>query len=95
MPHPLDKRERFLLGKWKGEKRTKEETAGWFWPRMTEEEIKENLRVWSYRRRNTTKICGGSCCKNPRRNGWEGKRGQLTMQEIRHGLLKKLDPFED
>jgi len=82
MPHPRNRRERFLVGKRKGEYRAKADTFGWSWFRMTEEERLEYLRRWAYLRRDTTKICSCSMCGNPRRNHWE-KDGR-TMQEKRY-----------
>lgn len=29
------------------------------------------------------KTCNGCCCKNPRRNGWQGRQGRMTVQERR------------
>ena len=91
MPHPRNKRERSLIGKRKGEKRAKGETGGWTWETFSEEEKQERLRIWSYRRRDTTKICSCHMCGNPRRVEWN-KKDKLTMQERKLEKIEELDP---
>lgn len=72
MSHPRNRRERFLIGKWLGEKRAKGMSASW--ESRTDEWFKRTSRLF----RNTTKICSCLCmCANPRR------RGELTMQELK------------
>lgn len=85
MPHPRNRRERFFIGKRKGEVRAAGETCGFTWSHRTEEEKQESLKRWAYLRRETTKPCSCSMCGNPRRNRWGKKSEQLTMQERRLG----------
>ena len=58
MSHPLNKRERFLVGKRKGLKRV----PSWIYSK--EERIK-----WGRTHRNTTKNCNCIMCRNPRKSG--------------------------
>lgn len=81
MPHPRDRRERFLIGKRKGEIRAAGETGGFTWRDRTDEEKQESLKRWAYLRRNTTKLCSCKMCGNPRRSRWGKKNERLTMQE--------------
>jgi hypothetical protein len=75
MSHPTNRRERFLKGQYKGEKRA----FGMFSAKFRQEHPESFVR-WIYRYRNTTKLCGKSCCTNPRHNGFKDR---LTMQEKR------------
>jgi len=84
MPHPRNRRERFLVGKHKGVKRAKGETAGWTWSAWIGEERKKAQDRWAYLRRNTTKICSCAMCGNPRRSRWGKKKERLTLQERRY-----------
>jgi len=71
MSHPRNRRERFLFGKLKGEKRARGMSAA-------ETVVPEWFERTSRMLRNTTKICSSlRCCGNPRR------RGELTLQEIK------------
>ena len=75
MSHPLNKRERFLVGKRKGRKRAKR-----YWnnfPYLTDEdERKKLIESNSQSRRNTTKLCSCEMCGNPRKYYRE-----ITLQE--------------
>ena len=75
MSHPRDRRERFLIGQHKGEKRARCMVSSLDWVKSPEW-VKTTIR----RHRNTTKLCGRPCCTNPRNNGWGP---ELTMQEIK------------
>lgn len=92
MSHPQNKRQRFAIGKHKGEKRSKGETRGFYWQERTEEEKEESLKKWAYRRRNTTKTCSCNMCRNPRHNEWEPKKCRVTLQERKYALR---DPIEE
>ena len=77
MSHPSNKLERFLLGKHKGEKRSKGYWNGFLFEKdvnKRREKLKEDSKI----RRNTTKLCSCSMCGNPRRKSWKDK---LTLQE--------------
>jgi hypothetical protein len=74
MSHPVDRRERFLIGKHKGERRV---------PPGIKFHSPEDEKRWYYRRRNTTAVCSCSMCGNPRRNDWNKGRDKLTMKEQR------------
>lgn len=78
MSHPKDRRERFLKGQYKGEKRA----FGMFSAKFRWE-CPESFIKWVRRYRNTTKLCGQSCCTNPRHNGWNTGRSGLTLQELK------------
>jgi hypothetical protein len=81
MSHPKDRRERFLVGKKLGEKRGFGYWNGFKF--IEDEKVKQkDLRIASYKRRDTTKLCSCSMCGNPRRVAWKGK-DKLTMQERR------------
>ena len=78
MSHPTNRRERFLKGQYHGEKRA----LGLY---SYQERLKrpENFERASRILRDTTKLCGGPCCANPRHSGWNKNRGRLTMQELK------------
>ena len=94
MSHPRNKRERFLVGKRKGEKRANGLTGP--------------LDLWSnewYARtnralRSTTKICSCPMCCNPRHSIYNKGKDRITLQErqsddyYRDGLFRafKQDP---
>ena len=74
MSHPLNRRERFLIGDCKGRKRC----AG-YWRGVTDGA--PDWWLWNQRkRRDTTKLCSCTGCGNPRRHF-----GERTVQERRHG----------
>jgi len=76
MSHPCNKRERFLIGDREGRRRSK--------GRCNFRTVKERQKyqdAFRKRYRNTTKLCSCEMCGNPRR-----LRGELTMQERRHGV---------
>lgn len=73
MSYPRNKRERFLIGNYKGRKRV----SLWFLDSKPYERKGLKERFIKYHR-NTTKKCNGVCCGNPRRYF-----GQLTRQELR------------
>ena len=86
MSYPRNKRERFLIGKRKGKKRSDLYWGNYnyfnifpdsvFKKRSREEFIKRGRQL----RRNTTKLCSCVICgNNPRRYS-----GELTLQERRH-----------
>lgn len=75
MSHPQDKRERFLIGQHKGERRVIGYSVMFF-------KSPEEKKRWISRRRNTTTLCNCSMCCNPRRDKWN-KKGRLTLQERR------------
>lgn len=72
MSHPRNKRERFLIGKHKGEKRAEglleSRTCRWF---------VETSRAL----RNTTSLCSCHMCGNPRHSVYSKGDTRLTMQE--------------
>jgi hypothetical protein len=76
MSHPTNRRERFLVGQHKGEKRA----LGLY---SYQERLKrpEGFQLGAQRLRDTTKLCGGPCCANPRHSGWEKSGSRFTMQE--------------
>ena len=69
MSHPIDRRQRFLIGMRKGEKRAKG-----YWNRVAG--TPEWFKLQGALRRDTTKLCSCPMCGNPRR-----LLGELTMQE--------------
>jgi hypothetical protein len=75
MSHPIDRRERFLIGFYHGIRRIKGENGRFGCTR-------EHFEEWSRKRRNTTKLCSCAMCGNPRRKAWK-KKDQITFQEIR------------
>ena len=79
MSHPTNRRERFLKGCYKGEKRA----LGLY---QYEERLKypENFERAARVLRGTTKLCGRPCCANPRHNGWNQGLGKLTLQELKY-----------
>jgi hypothetical protein len=77
MSHPVNRKDRFLRGKFKGEKRAKGYWNG-FLHIHDAEKRKEFLEKNARSRRNTTKLCSCAMCGNPRRVSWKNK---LTMQE--------------
>jgi hypothetical protein len=79
MSHPKDRHERFLIGKKLGEKRGYRYWNGFKFIR-DEEQRKEDLRIASFKRRDTTKLCSCMMCGNPRRMSSK-KDVKLTMQE--------------
>lgn len=74
MSHPTNRRERFLKGKHIGEKR-----ALGLYPYKDRLEHPENFERAARALRDTTKLCGGPCCANPRHNGFKDR---LTRQEL-------------
>jgi hypothetical protein len=76
MSHPVNRRERFLLGLHKGEKR-----ASGMFSSTFRREHPESYDKWARRYRNITKVCGKACCANPRHNGWNSGKDKLTRQE--------------
>ena len=80
MSHPLNRRERFLIGDRKGRKRGYRYWNGFKYFYEDPQKREEYLKSAGYRRRNTTKLCSCSMCGNPRRVSWKDK---LTMQEKR------------
>lgn len=79
MSHPVNRLDRFLISKHKGEKRAKGYWNGFLFVKDVEQrklDLEKNARL----RRNTTKLCSCSMCGNPRRKAWKDK---LTMQEKR------------
>lgn len=77
MSHPVNRRERFLFGQHKGEKRA----FGLFSKKYRREHPEAYIK-WARRYRDLTKKCD-TCCANPRHNGWNpGKQG-LTRQELK------------
>ena len=80
MSHPKDRRERFLKGKTKGEKRAFRELGGEKFLWEDPKKRKKLLERASYLRRNTTKLCSCSMCGNQRKVAWN-KKDKLTMQE--------------
>jgi len=61
MSHPLNRRARFLTGKQKGFSRVLGMADSSF--SYTEKRFIETAKLL----RNTTKICSGHCCENPRK----------------------------
>lgn len=85
MSHPRNKRERFLVGKRKGEKRA---------DGLCGNDSRES--EWFVRTaramRDTTKLCSCTMCIGPRRNPWNKGDGKLTTQEIKakHAAIAQL-----
>ena len=53
----------------------------WWWPSTTtEEDILEQARHMA----NNMKVCGRSCCCNPRHSGHNKGKQKLTVQERRY-----------
>ena len=81
MSHPIDRRQRFLIGKKLGKKR-----AFGYWKGYKSENVElertEWARIASYKRRDTTKLCSCEMCGNPRYKAWK-RKDQLTIQEKR------------
>lgn len=75
MPHPRNRRERFLIGQRKGEKRARAVGHG-----FSEPPSGPWFMTTSVRLRKTTKLCSCYMCGNPRKFYKE-----LTMQEKRIG----------
>jgi hypothetical protein len=86
MSHPTNRRERFLKGQYKGEKRA----FGMFSESFRQKHPESFVR-WIQVYRNTTKLCGQPCCTNPRHNGWNEGLGKLTMQELKFVEKVKTD----
>ena len=74
MSHPTNRRERFLIGKNRGEKRA----FGQYNGSPTLQRNPEFMRRAEYLRRDTTKLCSCSMCGNPRKKAWKDR---LTLQE--------------
>lgn len=66
----------------KGKKRTKYLYRPLSW---TDKEWQRHLERMRQLHGDTTKLCGGTCCQNPR------KRGELTLQELKQLDLEKSD----
>jgi hypothetical protein len=81
MSHPINRLERFSFAQCKGEKR-----AFGMFSADFRRKYPESFAKWIRRYRNTTKLCGKSCCTNPRHNGWGNK---LTLQELK--FKEKID----
>jgi hypothetical protein len=86
MSHPTNRRERFLKGKHLGEKR-----ALGLYTYLERIKRPEAFKVGARRLRDTTKLCGGPCCANPRHNGWEKSGSRFTMQERKFEEKIKFD----
>ena len=84
MSHPTNRRERFLKGQYKGEKRALGEMDHFTNKQNT------NFEKWASHRRDTTKLCSCSMCGNPRRTAWKGK-DKLTRQELKFKEKISLD----
>jgi len=76
--HPSNKRDRILKGKRKGKKRVDMLLLG------SPPDEKFRLRL-EHLHRDTTKLCGGVCCANPRR-----KYKEKTIQERKAELDKEI-----
>lgn len=92
--HPVNKYERYEIGKKKGKRRTKE----FFGPMKHMDEVKkrELIQESEHIRRDTTKVCSCYGCGNPRKFFEE-----ITMQERRAAdshlesdLLESLSGFD-
>lgn len=75
MAHPKNKRERLEVGNRKGKKRIE----GWNLP---EQFVEEQVHL----HRDTTKCCGGMCCKNERK-----VYGTKTIQERKADIEDRID----
>lgn len=84
MSHPKNHHERFEVGVRKGRKRV----ILWDVGHNERPNIEDYRRVWIQHHRDTTKICGGWCCKNPRRYD-----GALTRQELKE-IERNGHPFQ-
>jgi hypothetical protein len=73
MSHPKDRRDRFIIGQNKAEKR-----VSLMFSEKSRRERPEVVAANVQRHRDTTKRCGRPCCTNPRHNGYKDR---LTMQE--------------
>jgi len=89
MSHPANRRERFLFGQHKGEKRA----LGMFSAKFRRE-YPESFAKWIYRYRNTTKLCGKLCCTNPRHNGWGNNKDKLTRQELKENERENINEYK-
>jgi hypothetical protein len=84
MSHPKNRLERHVIGYHHGVRRSNGYSGRWPLPKeWSEEKVKE----WKERdiglRKDTTKLCSCSMCRNPRHSGWYNSGDQLTMQERR------------
>ena len=79
MSHPCNKRESFLIGDRKGQRRVVGHCIY-----KTKGDRQEYLDIARKRQRNTTKRCSCEMCGNPRKYF-----GDLTMQERRYGTDPK------
>lgn len=73
MSHPVNKRERFLIGVKKSKKR-----VALFMSYKEKVNDPERVKHWERHHRNTSKTCSCPMCGNPRKYS-----GELTMQEQR------------
>lgn len=91
MSHPRNKKERIEIGNRKGKKRI----INWMWfkpSRWSDDEWAKYLLKQQQLRRDTTKLCNGDCCRNPRRSKWNKGKSRLTNQEKRQ-LEKEQGPL--
>jgi hypothetical protein len=80
MSHPKNRRERFEISVRKGYRRATQI--------FSYNEVKkksENYEHVAHKLRNVTKLCGKSCCRNPRKNGWNKNKHCVTIQERKFG----------
>lgn len=77
MSHPVNRRERFVIGDTKGKKRGYGYWGGFYYMRDAKER-EEHLAIASRKRRNTTKLCSCAMCGNQR------KLYGLSMQERKY-----------
>ena len=81
MSRPINKHERFLVGKRKGQKRA---TGYWRYVREWKSPVSVKESDWKNKqaclRRDTTKLCSCVMCGNPRR-----LLKEITIQEKRYG----------
>jgi hypothetical protein len=82
MSHPRNKKERKEIGNRKGKKRI----LNWMWfkPLSWSKDKWDEYQLRQIQlRRDTTKLCGGDCCRNPRRSRYNKNKDKLTNQEKR------------
>ncbi len=86
MSHPTDRRDRFIRGMLKGNRRAESVCRGELPGGYTVQEKEEFIKKSKCLRRSTTKLCSCDMCRNPRRSVWGDK---LTVQEKK--FLESLD----
>lgn len=92
MSHPVNRRERFLIGKKLGEKRAKGMFQGDYLANRDPEVFKRIFDHSSRIMRNTGKMCSCYMCQNRRINPWV--KDKLTMQEVKFEEACRLEQID-